>query len=106
FGKKHKLYFSTETEMETATIVKYYRLRFQIGFIYGDAKQFTGLENCQAGSENKLDFHFNLALTATNVAKVAHWKSIPKEERGTFSMADIKTMNHNALLMDRFFSTF
>ncbi|MFB2117639.1 hypothetical protein [Parapedobacter sp. 2B3] len=32
--------------------------------------------------------------------------SIPKEERGTFSMADIKTMNHNALLMDRFFSTF
>lgn len=105
-GKKHRLYFSTDTEMEAATIVRYYRLRFQIEFIYRDAKQFTGLENCQARSENKLDFHFNMALTATNVAKVAHWISIPKKERGAFSMADIKTMNHNALLMDRFFSTF
>lgn len=106
FGKKYKLYFSTDTEMDAATIVRYYRLRFQIEFIYRDAKQFTGLENCQARSENKLGFHFNLALTATNVAKAAHWMSIPKEERGAFSMADIKTMNHNALLMDRFFSTF
>src|SRR3546814_3346674 len=47
-----------------------------------------------------------MALTATNVAKAAHWISIPKKERGAFSMADIKTVNHNALLMDRFFSTF
>lgn len=106
FGKKNKLYFSTDTEMDAAAIVKYYRLRFQIEFIYRDAKQFTGLENCQARSQNKLDFHFNLALTATNVAKAAHWMSIPKEERGAFSMADIKTMNHNALLINRFFSTF
>ena len=106
FGKKHKLYFCTDTEMDAATLVRYYRLRFQIEFIYRDAKQFTGLENCQARSENKLDFHFNMALTATNVAKVAHWISIPKKEWGAFSMADIKTMNHNALLMDRFFSTF
>lgn len=105
-GKTHKLYFSTDTEMDAATIVRYYKLRFQIEFVYRDAKQFTGLQNCQARSENKLDFHFNLALTATNVAKAAHWMSIPKEERGTFSMADVKTVNHNALLMDIFFSTF
>ena len=105
-GKTHKLYFSTDTGMGPADIVRYYRLRFQIEFIYRDAKQFTGLENCQARSENKLDFHLNLALTATNVAKAAHWISIPKKERGAFSMADIKTMNHNTLLMNRFFSTF
>src|SRR5690606_16992078 len=93
-------------EMDAAAIVKYYRLRFQIEFIYRDAKQFTGLENCQARSQNKLDFHFNLALTATNVAKAAHWMSIPKEERGAFSMADIKTMNYNELLRDRVISTY
>jgi len=29
-----------------------------------------------------------------------------KYQRGSISMADIKTMNHNALLMNRFFSTF
>lgn len=66
-------------------LVRYYRLRFQIEFIYRDAKQFTGLENCRARSENKLDFHFNMTLTATNVTKVAHRISIPEKERGTFS---------------------
>ncbi|SFC22066.1 Transposase DDE domain-containing protein [Parapedobacter composti] len=106
FGKAHKLYFSTDTEMDAATIVRYYRLRFQIEFIYRDAKQFAGLENCQTRSERKLDFHFSLVLTATNVAKAAHRMSIPIEERGAFSMADNKTMNRNALLMDRLFSTF
>ncbi|MGS2763164.1 transposase [Sinomicrobium sp. M5D2P9] len=105
-GKKYKLYFSTNTTFNATTIVKYYRLRFQIEFIYRDAKQHTTLENCQARSENKLDFHFNMALTATNLAKAAHWLNIPKEQRGAFSMTDIKTMNHNALLMNRFFSTF
>src|SRR3546814_17653880 len=92
--------------MDAATRVRYYRLRFQIEFIYRDAKQFTGLANCQARSENKLGFHFNLALTATNVAKAAHWISLPKEKREAFSMADINTMNHNPLLMTSFFSTF
>jgi len=29
----------------------------------------TGLTTCQARSENKLDFHFNTALTAVNLAK-------------------------------------
>ena len=39
-------------------------------------------------------------------AKVVHWFSIPKEERKAFSMADIKTINHNALLLDRFILMF
>jgi len=50
-------------------IVQYYRLRFQIEFLYRDAKQFTGLNSCQARSQNKLDFHFNASLTAVNLAK-------------------------------------
>lgn len=36
------------------------RLSFYTGM---DAKQFTGLNTCQERSENKLDFHFNAALT-------------------------------------------
>jgi hypothetical protein len=34
-----------------------------------DDKQYTGLSNCQARSENKLDFYFNAALSAINLAK-------------------------------------
>jgi len=82
---------------------KYYKNRFQTEFLYGDAKQHTGLTNYQARSENKLSFQFNLALSAINVAKVVHWLVLPKEKRKAFPMNDIKTMNHNTLLMQSFF---
>ena len=31
-------------------------------FLFRDAKQFTGLQHCQARSESKLNFHFNASL--------------------------------------------
>lgn len=102
----HKLYFSTDLELEAMDILNFYQSRFQIEFLYRDGKQHTGLNDCQARSENKLDFHFNASLTSINLAKVAHWLSIPKEQRKAFSMTDVKTINHNALLLDRFFSEF
>jgi hypothetical protein len=61
-----KFYFSTDLEQYGEKIVRYYRSRFQIEFLYRDAKQFTELTSCQARSENKLDFHFNAALTSIN----------------------------------------
>ncbi len=35
-----------------------------------------------------------------------HWISIPGDQRNVFSMNDIKTMNHTALLLERFFTMF
>jgi len=101
-----KLYFATNMELAPKLLLDYYRSRFQIEFIYRDAKQFTGLHNCQARSGNKLDFHFNTSLTSINIAKVTHWLSVPKKIRPAFSMADIKTMYHNELLLKRFISVF
>ena len=101
-----KLYFSTDIQMDALDILDYYRSRFQIEFLYRDGKQYTGLTDSQARSQNKLNFHFNAALTAINIAKVEHWLSVPKEIRKPFSMADIKTMNHNRLLLQRFIDVF
>lgn len=101
-----KIYFSTNIELEAIEILAIYKTRFQIEFLYRDAKQHTALTTCQALSENRLDFHFNISLTAVNVAKVIHWFSIPKSQREEFSMSDIKIMNHNALLLDRFIAMF
>lgn len=84
----------------------YYKTRFQIEFLYRDAKQHTGLNDCQARSENKLNFHFNISLTAINIAKIEHWLSIPKAERAAFSMNDIKTINNNRLQLQLFFDKF
>ncbi len=106
-GKQtRKLYFCTDTQMDALEILDCYQSRFQIEFLYRDGKQHTGLTDSQARSENKLNFQFNAALTAINIAKVEHWLSIPKEVRKPFSMADIKTMNHNRLLLQRFIDVF
>lgn len=101
-----KLYFTTDVDMDPKDVLKYYQSRFQIEFLYRDGKQHTGLNDSQARSENKLHFQFNASLTSINIAKAVHWLSIPKEKRGAFSMSDIKTMNHNALMLNRFFDVF
>ena len=100
------LYFSVDLEQNGDEILEYYQNRFQIEFVYRDGKQFTGLNDCQARSENKLNFHFNAALTSINIAKIMHWMSVEKNERKSFSMSDIKTMYHNDLLIQRFIDVF
>jgi len=101
-----KIYFSTDTKITANEILKIYCTRFQIEFLYRDAKQHTGLTNCQARNEEKLHFHFNISLTAVSLARAVHWFSVEKNKRKAFSMADVKTMNYNALLLNRFFRTF
>jgi len=100
-----KLYFSTNLQQKGNQIVRYYRSRFQIEFLYRDAKQYTGLNDCQARSENKLDFHFNASLTTVNLAKL-DWLSNMSSERIPFSMANYKTFFNNALMLDLFICRF
>ena len=95
---------STDTEMGTMQMCRYYGLRFQVEFLIRDAKQYTGLEDCQARSQRKLHTHFNIALTAVSLAKVAYWLPLPNEQRGSFSMADIKMWCMNQLITNRIFS--
>ena len=102
----YKLYFSTDVSMDASDVLLYYQSRYQIEFLYRDGKQHTGLNDSQARSENKLHFQFNASLTSINIAKVVHWLSLPKEDRKAFSMSDIKTMNHNTLLLKRFIDVF
>jgi hypothetical protein len=98
-----EIIISTDTEMDAVIMCRYYGLRFQVEFLIRDAKQYAGMEDCQARSEQKLHTHFNVALTAVSIAKAAHYLSLPKEKRGSFSMADIKMMHMNQLMTNRIF---
>lgn len=98
-----KLYASTLETLSGADLWLYYKARFQSEFLFRDAKQHTGLEHCQSRQPEALDFHFNASLTAVSIAKALHWLNIPKNLRGPFSMADIKTQYFNELMLDRFF---
>lgn len=102
--KRYAIFLCTDTQIEPALIIKYCRLRFQTEFLLRDAKQHCGLEECQARSENKLYFHFNMALSAVSVAKAALWLWLPKEKREPFSMRTIKLMYYNKIITERIFS--
>ena len=86
-------------------IIRYYRSRFQIEFLYRDAKQYTGSTNSQARSENKLDFHFNASLTAVNLAKMV-WMEDKGNQHKPFSMANYKTLYNNTLVLELFIRKF
>jgi hypothetical protein len=100
---KPEIIMSTDVEMDVFIMCRYYGLRFQVEFLIRDAKQHPGLEDCQARSKEKLHTHFNVALTAVSLAKCAYWLPLPKEQRGSFSMADVKMMHMNQLITTRIF---
>lgn len=96
------LLFSTDVQQDPRQIVEYYKLRFQIEFIFRDAKQFTGFEDCQARDVQKLAFHFNASLTALNLAKLEAIQQHREPTPFVFSMASVKRRMLNEHLLERF----
>ena len=96
------LLFSTDIDLDPIQLYEAYRARFQIEFIFREAKQFTGLTDCQARSEQKLDFHFNASLTALNLAKWDAYQQRNTDEPFVFSMASYKRRKLNQHLLERF----
>jgi len=101
----YRLLFSTDTMQAPIDVIDIYHARFQIEFGFRVAKQFAGLENSQARSGNKLNFHFNAALTTVNIAKVMQLSN-PQTRVNSFSMATYKALFHNTLMPSRFFRLF
>lgn len=104
----YALLFSTDSELDAQQLVEYYKARFQIEFIFRDAKQFTGLCDAQTRHPQTLDFHFNAALTALNLAKyedqLRSTKDDQRQTKTAFSMASYKRVAFNDHLLERFIS--
>lgn len=99
-GKKsqiRKVFFSTDTTMSARDIFDIYRTRFQLEFIFRDAKQFTGLTHCQARNKEALSFAFNASLSSVNVAR-----AFARQQGMNLSVGSTKTLLHNAAMVDRF----
>ena len=103
-GKEsYALLFSTDVTLGASTIYRYYTARFQIEFVFRDAKQFTGLTHCQARTRESLDFHFNMSLSLINLARIEHRMKYPTDNEG-FSMASLKRSYINEMLLNLFLS--
>lgn len=98
------LLFSTDIEMSAFDIYRFYKARFQIEFIFRDAKQFTGLADCQARDSKALDFHFNTSLSAVNLAKIEAWLQRDTLKPFVFSLATYKQLAFNQHFLDFIFS--
>jgi hypothetical protein len=100
-GFRYAVLFSTDTELDALSIYQYYQARFQIEFLFRDAKQFTGLCDCQARSKEALHTHFNASFTALNLIK---WQDREKSpERKPISIVSWKLRFFNELFIERIF---
>src|SRR2546425_2094639 len=97
---RYAVLFSTDVDLEPQRLYRYYKARFQIEFLFRDAKQFTGLSDCQARSKAKLDFHFNASLSAVTFAKLEARHQHGNGDQA-FSMASLKRRAFNQHLIDR-----
>jgi hypothetical protein len=86
---------STDTELDGRELYRLYRARFQIEFIFRDAKQFTGLNDCQSRKKEALDFHFNASLATLNLARIEAVTAHQSTDRLVFSMASRKQLAFN-----------
>jgi hypothetical protein len=99
------LLFSTNLLLDAFKIFTYYKARFQIEFVFRDAKQYVGLGDCQSRNKESLHFHYNASFAALNLVKIQDQLDRKYEEKSRpFSMASHKTRHHNESLIDRFFS--
>ncbi len=98
------LLFSTDTDLAALKIYRLYKARFQIEFLFRDAKQFTGLSDCQARGQKALHFHFNASMTALNLLKLEDRQRTQDAHRSVISIASWKVRKFNQHLLERFSS--
>jgi hypothetical protein len=98
--QRYAILFSTDLALSPLKIYEYYCARFQIEFLFRDAKQFTGLTACQARTAIQLHNHFNASLTAVSFAKL-ETPQPPPGQAVPFSMASLKRRYFNQRLLDR-----
>ncbi|BCM93735.1 hypothetical protein IAD21_05626 [Abditibacteriota bacterium] len=70
-GKERRvLLFSTDLKLSGREVVRLYRARFQIEFLFREAKSHAGLTHCQSRSQQTLHNHWNAAFAVVNLAKL------------------------------------
>lgn len=100
------LLFSTDIELSALEIYRLYKARFQIEFLFRDAKQFTGLLDCQARCQAALHFHLNASMTALNLLKLEDRQLTGGNSRSVISIASWKIRKFNEHWLERFSSIF
>ena len=110
------LLFSTDTTLDAMTLVNgsgqwlwsmtlvaYYKARFQIEFVFRDAKQYTGLMDCQSRKKEAIHTPINASFTALNMLKLEDRRKKDTQQETVISIATWKRRKFNQHLLQRVF---
>jgi putative transposase len=84
----HAILFSSDLAQTYDQIIEYYTVRFQIEFVFRDAKQYWGLEDFMNIKETPVTNAANLAFFMVNVAQILRRQMRPSQP--DFSVLDLK----------------
>lgn len=101
---KYALLFSTATRLPALFVVQYYESRFQIEFLFRDAKQHLGLSDCQSTQPERLDAHFNFSMAALNIAKLHILEQNQFKSDTLISIDHFKRLKYNEHWLNRIIS--
>ncbi len=105
-NKSYCVLFSTDTTLGAKKIYSWYKSRFQIEFLFRDAKQYAGFSHSQSVKKQALGFHFNASLTAINLAKAEIIISNYGNPVEVFSIAKFKRAYEQAANVSYFIKAF
>lgn len=104
------LLFSTDLTLSGREILRMYRARFQIEFLFRDGKSGAGLTHCQSRNANANHNHWNAALAVINLGKAAvlqkqkEQNPQQKPPKRPFSWASLRQRHSNTHFL-QFFSS-
>jgi len=105
---ERKILCSTDLSMSPAEILELYQLRFQIEFLFRDAKQNTGLGHAQTLDAQGQAYFANASLTALNLFRLeerdqAIMGGEARHERVS-SIRSLKSRKHHEFILNLFIS--
>jgi hypothetical protein len=99
-----QLFFSTDVDLPANDILAFYQARFQIEFCFRDAKQFSGLLDCQSRQSQAIHFHWNMAFLVVTLTRLEQLSLYPHDlDSFVFSIEDVKRRAYNEFFAERIF---
>ena len=105
---RRRILCSTDLSLRAAEVIELYQQRFQIEFLFRDAKQHTGLGHAQVLDSKGQEYFANASLTALNILRLEERERALSESASltqlVSSIRSLKTLKYNQFLLKRLIS--
>jgi hypothetical protein len=101
-GNNYHLLACSDLSLSARKVFGLYRSRFQLEFVFRDAKQFTGLEDCQMRDKQGIEFHLNCSFSAVNALRIEDRLQKGSDGLMVYSLRSLKLRKYHEFLVERF----